>query len=98
METEPEMELVGVQLIPKDMGTSEVMQTRRYEGPEFSELDVSLQRAFHDYLLDRGFDEAFAEAVRDISDTKEEVEYISWLEGIRQFSNGPAVPALGERE
>eukprot|EP01138_Halocafeteria_seosinensis_P009752 gb/GECG01009963.1/.p1 GENE.gb/GECG01009963.1/~~gb/GECG01009963.1/.p1 ORF type:complete len:320 (+),score=44.75 gb/GECG01009963.1/:1-960(+) len=98
METEPEMELVGVQLIPKDMSTSEVMQTRRYEGPEFSELDVSLQRSFHDYLLDRGFDEAFAEAVRDISDTKEEVEYISWLEGIRQFSNGPDVPSLGERE
>lgn len=98
MDTEPEMEIVGVQMIPKDMSTSEILQTRRYEGPEFSELDVSLQRAFHDYLLDRGFDEGFAEAVRDISDTKEEVEYISWLENVRQFSGGPEVPSLGERE
>jgi complement component 1 Q subcomponent-binding protein len=54
-----------------------------YTGPPFGNLDEELQNLLDQYLADRGVDEMLAEFVAEYIDSKEQKEYVSWLEGKR---------------
>ena len=51
-----------------------------YGGPAFGNLDEELQTLFDQYLVDRGVDTALAQFVTEYIDSKEQKEYVSWLE------------------
>lgn len=94
MDEQPALEVVSVQLAQPGASLVDLANSGSYEGPVFTELDANLQRAFASYLQDRGLDDRFTEAVRDLADLKEEGEYLSWLEQVHDFVDGPAVPEV----
>jgi complement component 1 Q subcomponent-binding protein len=94
LDENPELEIINVQIVPATTSQEAMQSQLFYEGPEFAELDVSLQKSWMDYLYDRGFDERFTEAIRDLTDLKEQSEYISWLEAAHAFVDGPEPPVL----
>ncbi|KAI8612342.1 mitochondrial glycoprotein [Chytriomyces sp. MP71] len=57
----------------------------RYGGPVFQDLDEALQDQFHDFLRERGFDEALAEFVPQYIDFKEQGEYVEWLKRVGEW-------------
>lgn len=54
-------------------------------GPQFDELDETLQNAFYDYLAERGVDDDLAASVSDYCSSKEQLEYVGWLKGMQSF-------------
>jgi ferritin len=52
---------------------------------EYSELDEKMQKAFVDYLEERGIDAALGEYLLEAADSKEQKEYLQWLVGIQSF-------------
>ncbi|XP_020575991.1 uncharacterized protein At2g39795, mitochondrial-like [Phalaenopsis equestris] len=56
-----------------------------YQGPDFSELDESLQKAFHKYLKLRGFDSSLRDFLHEYMMHKDEREYLTWLENVKEF-------------
>ncbi|ORY41055.1 mitochondrial glyco protein [Rhizoclosmatium globosum] len=56
-----------------------------YGGPVFQDLDEGLQDQFHDFLRERGFDEALAEFVPQYIDFKEQNEYTEWLKRVGEW-------------
>ncbi len=94
MDEQPALEIVSVQLAQPGASLTELANSGSYEGPVFTELDANLQRAFSSYLQDRGLDDRFTEAVRDLSDLKEEGEYLNWLQQVHAFVDGPPVPEV----
>ncbi|KAJ3125117.1 Mitochondrial acidic protein mam33 [Physocladia obscura] len=54
----------------------------RYGGPVFQDLDEGLQDHFHEFLKERGFDEALAEFIPQYIDFKEQNEYVEWLKRV----------------
>mmetsp|Transcript_26111 Transcript_26111/g.34300 ORF Transcript_26111/g.34300 Transcript_26111/m.34300 type:complete len:254 (-) Transcript_26111:191-952(-) len=56
-----------------------------YEGPEFDELDPSLQEAFIQYLEERGINSNLGAWVVMYADYKEQREYMNWLEKVQSF-------------
>ncbi|KAJ3405449.1 hypothetical protein CcCBS67573_g03434 [Chytriomyces confervae] len=57
----------------------------RYGGPVFQDLDESLQDHFHEFLKERGFDEALAEFIPQYIDFKEQGEYVEWLKRVGEW-------------
>lgn len=98
LEQYPTFELVNVQVAPASCTDAQLVEGGYYEGPEFHELDPSLQGAWETWLYDRGFDESFTEAVADLADMKESSEYLHWLRAAHKFVGGPAVPQVEFRE
>lgn len=56
-----------------------------YTGPEFEELDDTLQQAFADYLEERGITAEFGLYLMELLHDKLEVEYMNWLQRARDF-------------
>ena len=51
----------------------------------YSELDEKMQKAFTDYLEERGVDAELGEYLLQAADSKEQKEYLRWLKGIKGF-------------
>ncbi|KAH7099696.1 mitochondrial glycoprotein [Auriculariales sp. MPI-PUGE-AT-0066] len=56
-----------------------------YFGPQFEQLDVSVQEEFERFLSERGIDESLALFIPDFAEYKEQQEYVLWLKGVQQF-------------
>lgn len=56
-----------------------------YQGPEFMNLDESLQIEFESYLKERGFDQNLLEFIIFLSEHREEIEYRGWLQKVREI-------------
>lgn len=56
-----------------------------YEGPNFSDLDESLQKAFHKYLEVRGITGSLHGFLHEYMTNKDEREYLTWLKNIEVF-------------
>jgi len=56
-----------------------------YTGPEFDELDETLQTAFAEFLEQRDIGPAFAEYLLEVSYDKEQREYCNWLHRVGAF-------------
>ena len=56
-----------------------------YGGPIFDELDETLQNAFYDYLAQRGVDDELAGRLADYCSSKEQLEYVTFLQGVEKF-------------
>lgn len=65
---------------------SGVDETPLYAGPVFEELDTELQDAMYAYLQERGVDDDFAVKIADYCSSKEQVEYVRWLEELSAFA------------
>uniref|UniRef100_A0ACD5XTF1 Uncharacterized protein n=2 Tax=Avena sativa TaxID=4498 RepID=A0ACD5XTF1_AVESA len=52
---------------------------RKYEGPDFRDLDPKLQTALKEYLLARGVNSQLASSLREHLLQKERVQYAGWL-------------------
>ncbi|KAM7254745.1 hypothetical protein ACFE04_019986 [Oxalis oulophora] len=56
-----------------------------YEGPNFSDLDESLQNALRKYLADRGINTSTAAFLLEYMTNKDMKEYVVWLENLKNF-------------
>ncbi|KAK9164789.1 hypothetical protein Syun_005691 [Stephania yunnanensis] len=56
-----------------------------YEGPEFSDLDENLQKAFYTYLEDRGIKSSLTNFLQEYMNDKENREYLTWLKSMKEF-------------
>jgi complement component 1 Q subcomponent-binding protein, mitochondrial len=61
-------------------------ELRTYAGPNFDELDQTLQNAFYEFLAERGVDDGLAEKLADYCGAKEQTEYTNWLGAARDFA------------
>ena len=52
---------------------------------DYSELDERLQKAFGDYLEERGINAELGDYLIAAADGKEQKEYLQWLKGIKGF-------------
>ncbi|KAM3273841.1 hypothetical protein ACQJBY_043175 [Aegilops geniculata] len=52
---------------------------RKYEGPDFRDLDPKLQAALKEYLVARGVTPELATSLREHLLQKEQAQYVSWL-------------------
>ena len=51
----------------------------------FEELDEKVQKGFQEYLEERGIDNELGDYLIAISEDKEQREYISWLDRVKNF-------------
>lgn len=67
--------------------TAEADWQRRamFGGPVFGELDEGLQETFHQYLEERGFDDALSDFIVNYIEFKEQKEYMRWLDNVSKF-------------
>jgi hypothetical protein len=56
-----------------------------YAGPKYEELDEQVQVAFDAYLAERGVDAEFGEYLMKLAASKEQREYVGWLQKIHDF-------------
>ncbi|KAI3912509.1 hypothetical protein MKW98_020971 [Papaver atlanticum] len=56
-----------------------------YEGPDFSELDENLQKAFHKYLEIRGIKPKTTNFLHEYMINKDSREYLNWLKDLKAF-------------
>ncbi|KAL6977400.1 hypothetical protein U1Q18_026198 [Sarracenia purpurea var. burkii] len=56
-----------------------------YEGPDFSDLDENLQKAFHKYLEIRGIKPSTTNFLHEYMINKDSREYIMWLKNLKKF-------------
>ncbi|XP_062228777.1 uncharacterized protein At2g39795, mitochondrial-like [Phragmites australis] len=56
-----------------------------YEGPPFSVLDESLQKALHRYLEVRGIKHSLHDWLHEYMISKDEKEYVVWLKNMKEF-------------
>ena len=56
-----------------------------YPGPNYDELDESVQEEFHKYLEARGVDSSLANYIMEVHIDKEQKEYTRWLENVGNF-------------
>ncbi|XP_073156392.1 uncharacterized protein At2g39795, mitochondrial-like [Henckelia pumila] len=56
-----------------------------YEGPDFSDLDENLQKAFHKYLEIRGIKASTTNFLHGYMVDKDSKEYITWLKNLEKF-------------
>ncbi|KAF5843508.1 mitochondrial glycoprotein [Dunaliella salina] len=56
-----------------------------YLGPEFDDLDDTLQQAFVDYLEERGVTAELGEYIRLFAKDKTSIEYQAWLKRVQDF-------------
>ncbi|KAL3652178.1 hypothetical protein CASFOL_001859 [Castilleja foliolosa] len=67
----------------KDPETSE--DQIAYEGPDFSDLDENLQKAFHKYLEIRGVKPSVTNYLNGYMMEKDGREYVTWLKNLHEF-------------
>lgn len=67
--------------------TAEADQQRRnlYQGPVFSTLDPSVQSAIERYLESRGINSEMASFIQEYASSRENHEYISWLQKVKNI-------------
>lgn len=51
----------------------------------FEELDDKLQSQFLEYLKERSIDASLGEYLMVVADTKEQSEYVKWLDEVKNF-------------
>ncbi|XP_077241362.1 uncharacterized protein At2g39795, mitochondrial-like [Tasmannia lanceolata] len=56
-----------------------------YEGPDFSDLDEQLQKAFYKYLDVRGINSSLTDFLQDYMMNKDGREYLGWLKNMKKF-------------
>lgn len=56
-----------------------------YDGPHFTDLDESLQKALRKYLIVRGIKPTLYDFLRDYMMNKDEKEYKTWLQNLKGF-------------
>ncbi|KAK1377982.1 Mitochondrial glycoprotein [Heracleum sosnowskyi] len=56
-----------------------------YEGPDFSDLDENLQKAFHKYLEIRGVKPSTTNFLHEYMINKDSREYMMWLKNLKKF-------------
>lgn len=56
-----------------------------YEGPDFSDLDENLQKAFHKYLEIRGIKPSTTNFLHEYMINKDSREYLLWLRNLKNF-------------
>ncbi|XP_058069826.1 uncharacterized protein At2g39795, mitochondrial-like [Magnolia sinica] len=56
-----------------------------YEGPEFSDLDDNLQKAFYKYLEARGIKSSLTNSLQEYMVNKDNREYLRWLKNMKDF-------------
>ncbi|GAB4827500.1 hypothetical protein Ancab_034383 [Ancistrocladus abbreviatus] len=56
-----------------------------YEGPDFSDLDENLQKAFHKYLEIRGIKPSATNFLHEYMINKDSKEYLMWLNNVKKF-------------
>ncbi|KAF8409867.1 hypothetical protein HHK36_002385 [Tetracentron sinense] len=56
-----------------------------YEGPEFSDLDESLQKGMYKYLEVRGIKSNLTNFLQEYMINKDEREYLGWLKNMKEF-------------
>ncbi|GMI86244.1 hypothetical protein like AT5G05990 [Hibiscus trionum] len=56
-----------------------------YEGPDFSDLDENLQKAFHKYLEIRGIKPSTTNYLHEYMINKDSREYLRWLKNLKKF-------------
>ncbi|KAL3838450.1 hypothetical protein ACJIZ3_023041 [Penstemon smallii] len=56
-----------------------------YEGPDFTDLDENLQKAFHKYLEIRGIKPSTTNFLHGYMVDKDSREYITWLKNVQKF-------------
>lgn len=59
--------------------------TENYSGPDFDELDETLQQAFLDYLEERGVTSELGQYLRSACVDKSSREYVAWLQKVRDW-------------
>ncbi|KAM7494866.1 hypothetical protein LguiB_029475 [Lonicera macranthoides] len=67
----------------KDQDSSE--DQIAYEGPDFSDLDENLQKAFHKYLEIRGIKPSTTNFLHEYMINKDSREYLVWLKNLKKF-------------
>ncbi|GEQ69014.1 hypothetical protein JCM33374_g2684 [Metschnikowia sp. JCM 33374] len=67
----------------KDQGT--FLASTEYQGPQFSNLDESLQLAMENYLEEKGINEQLADFIFAYSEVKEEASYRDLLANVSKF-------------
>jgi complement component 1 Q subcomponent-binding protein len=58
-----------------------------YTGPQFQDLEESVQAAFYEYLTERNIDDDLAFFILAYSRDKEQKEYVNWIAKVREFSS-----------
>lgn len=56
-----------------------------YKGPDFEDLDVNMQQACADYLMEQGVDAALCDFIDASAFVKEQREYMRWLTNMKNF-------------
>ncbi|KAE9592050.1 hypothetical protein Lal_00038301 [Lupinus albus] len=56
-----------------------------YEGPDFTDLDENLQKAFHKYLEIRGIKPSTTNFLQEYMSSKDNKEYLEWLKNLKNF-------------
>nr|GLL20888.1 uncharacterized protein At2g39795, mitochondrial-like [Ipomoea trifida] len=56
-----------------------------YEGPDFTDLDENLQKAFHKYLEIRGIKPSTTNFLHEYMINKDGREYLMWLKNLKKF-------------
>lgn len=62
-----------------------VVQVPNYNGPDFSELDDTLQQAFVDFLEDRDVTAELGDYIAGLMADKKTREYLGWLRQVKSF-------------
>ena len=77
-----QLQIDNVQFVPagKELGDKEL-----YGGPIFQDLDETLQEAMGNYLADRNIDDALCYFIAAYSTSKEQKEYVNWLNSVMKF-------------
>lgn len=78
------LKIENAQFIPSG---KEIDDDNLYSGPLFYQLDESLQEAFKSYLSDRKIDEDLCYFILAYSRSKEQKEYVNWLEHMLDFTD-----------
>ncbi|KAK0585054.1 hypothetical protein LWI29_022800 [Acer saccharum] len=83
----------GVTALPDDIQIDHLSMKRpensedqlAYDGPDFTELDENLQKAFHKYLENRGIKPSTTNFLLEYMINKDSKEYLHWLNNLKKF-------------
>ncbi|RKO90577.1 mitochondrial glyco protein [Blyttiomyces helicus] len=77
--------LPSVSIVNDNTAEGDWQRRGRYGGPVFSDLEETVQDQFHTFLEERGFDEELATFIAAYVESKEQKEYVGWLEQVSAF-------------
>lgn len=77
------LKISSIMHVPSGKSTTD---EKLYFGPNFGDLEGSLQDAFYDYLEERKIDDDLSFFVLSHSRTKEQAEYVNWLNKLLEFT------------